>query len=55
MTKQRDYTDYLRDIMTHATDAEQFVAGMSYTQFVADRKTQYAVIMIRRRRGKGKW
>jgi uncharacterized protein with HEPN domain len=43
MTRQRAYTDYLRDMLAYAADAEQFVAGMTYDQFLTDRKTQYAV------------
>jgi uncharacterized protein with HEPN domain len=44
MSRQRNYTDYLHDMVEYANDAEQFVAGMTYEQFLADRKTQLAVI-----------
>lgn len=44
MSKERDYVDYLRDILDYATDAETFVQGMSEEQFKADRKAQQAVL-----------
>jgi uncharacterized protein with HEPN domain len=43
MTPQRDYRDYLRDMLTYADVAEQFVVGMSYAQFAGDLKTHFAV------------
>lgn len=44
MSKERIYTDYLHDILDYANRAEQFVQGMSEEQFMADLKTQGAVI-----------
>ncbi len=44
MSKQRDHFDYMRDMWQYATDAEDFVAGMSYEQFAASRQTQHAVL-----------
>jgi len=42
--KNRDYRDYLRDILTAVNDIENFVDNLTYDQFVNDRKTLNAVI-----------
>ncbi len=44
MRGQRDYTDYLTDILDAAENAERFLAGMGIDEFLADAKTSYAVI-----------
>lgn len=43
MTK-REYRDYLRDIWEAVNDAESFVEGMSFEEFVKDKKTLNAVV-----------
>jgi len=40
----RDITVYLTDILTNMTEARNFIGSMSYDEFMADRKTSYAVI-----------
>ncbi|HSQ48386.1 MAG TPA: DUF86 domain-containing protein [Candidatus Deferrimicrobiaceae bacterium] len=42
--KNRDYRDYLRDILTSVSDIENFVDNLTYDQFVNDRKTLNAVV-----------
>lgn len=42
--KRRDYRDYLQDIVQAIEDIETFVAGMSYADFVNDKKTVNAVV-----------
>lgn len=44
MSKVRDLTDYLNDIITAITDIEEFTRGMGYKTFSADKKTANAVI-----------
>jgi uncharacterized protein with HEPN domain len=44
MNAERDFTDYLSDILSAIEAIEQFVQGMDYAQFAADRKTIFAVI-----------
>ena len=44
MKRARDYTDYVEDMLESAQKAREFVAGMTYEEFVADEKTQYAVV-----------
>jgi uncharacterized protein with HEPN domain len=44
MSKARDLTDYLNDIITAISDVEEFTRGMSYEMFAADKKTVNAVI-----------
>jgi uncharacterized protein with HEPN domain len=44
MSKGRDVSDYIDDIMTAVTDVEQFVLNMTYEAFAADKKTINAVI-----------
>ncbi len=36
MTSQRSYTDYLEDILTAATNAMQFIAGVDLDAFRQD-------------------
>jgi uncharacterized protein with HEPN domain len=38
MSKVRDLTDYLNDIITAITDIEEFTQGMSYEVFSEDKK-----------------
>ncbi len=44
MKRARDYTGYVADMLESAQKALEFVAGMTYEEFVADEKTQYAVV-----------
>jgi uncharacterized protein with HEPN domain len=44
MSKGREISDYLDDIVTAIADAEEFTSGMSYEMFAADKKTVNAVI-----------
>jgi uncharacterized protein with HEPN domain len=44
MSKARELTDYLNDIITAIADVEEFTHGMSYETFVSDKKTVNAVI-----------
>ena len=40
---ERDFRDYLVDILDNAKKLKSFVAGLSFEEFQADEKTQYAV------------
>ena len=42
--KGREITDYLDDIRTAIAEVQEFTAGMTYDDFVADKKTVNAVI-----------
>jgi uncharacterized protein with HEPN domain len=42
--KARDIRDYLKDILDATTDIENFVANMTYEEFIKDRKTLNAVV-----------
>ncbi len=42
--KRRDIRDYLQDILEAITDIEDFVANMTYEEFLKDRKTVNAVV-----------
>lgn len=44
MTPEREYTDYLHDILDAIEKAEQFTVGMDFEQFEDDDKTAFAVI-----------
>lgn len=44
--KRRDYRLFIQDILNSIYDARAFVQGMSYEEFLADRKTQYAVVRV---------
>jgi uncharacterized protein with HEPN domain len=44
MSKGRELSDYLADILTAITDVELFIAGMTFDEFEEDRKTINAVI-----------
>jgi len=44
MTRNREATDYLHDILDAAESAERFVTGIEFDDFVTDRKTVFAVI-----------
>jgi uncharacterized protein with HEPN domain len=41
---ERDLRDYLDDILDNARKLKAFVAGLSFADFEADEKTQYAVM-----------
>lgn len=40
----RNITIYLRDIIQNMKDAEEFIRGMSYEQFIGDKRSLNAVI-----------
>lgn len=42
--KKRVYRDYLLDILAASVDVGDFISGMTYRQFLRDRKTSNAVI-----------
>lgn len=42
--KNRDYRDYVQDILDSIIDLENFVKGMSYEEFKKDKKTINAVV-----------
>ena len=44
MSKGREISDYLDDIITAITDTAEFTKGMSYDMFAADKRTINAVI-----------
>jgi uncharacterized protein with HEPN domain len=44
MSKGREISDYLDDILTAITDTAEFTKGMSYEMFAADKRTINAVI-----------
>ncbi len=41
---RRDYTLFIKDVITQMEDVESFVKDMSFEEFVADKKTVNAVI-----------
>jgi uncharacterized protein with HEPN domain len=42
--KDRDIRDYLQDILDSITDIENFIANITYEEFIKDRKTLNAVV-----------
>jgi len=44
MSKGREISDYIDDIITAITDTAEFTQGMSYDMFAADKRTINAVI-----------
>ena len=44
MSKDRQILDYLNDILDSIVDIKEFVMGMSYENFIEDKKTIKAVI-----------
>jgi uncharacterized protein with HEPN domain len=42
--KKREYKDYLNDIFEAITDVASFIKGMSYKEFLLDKKTFNAVV-----------
>jgi uncharacterized protein with HEPN domain len=42
--KNREYGDYLQDILDSINDIEKFIDGMTFEQFTHDRKTLNAVV-----------
>lgn len=42
--KKRDYRDYLNDIAESINDAISFIKGMTFKEFVLDKKTINAVV-----------
>ncbi|MCU0615067.1 MAG: DUF86 domain-containing protein [Desulfobacterales bacterium] len=44
MSKNREISDYIDDIINAIDDIAEFTSGMSYEKFVADKKTVNAVI-----------
>ncbi len=41
---ERQFEDYLTDILEAMEKAQNFIAGLSYEQFMEDDKTAYAVV-----------
>lgn len=44
MSKGREIADYLDDIMTAIDEVDDFIHGMTFDEFIMDRKTVNAVI-----------
>lgn len=44
MSPERKASEYLKDILNSARLCEEFLAGLTYEQFVTDIRTQYAVV-----------
>ena len=44
MTRRREFLDYVADIEEAAQHIDQFLAHMTWAQFVQDQKTIYAVV-----------
>ena len=44
MKRRKDYSDYLQDIFDSINDTDEFVKGMTYEDFLKDRKSINAVI-----------
>ena len=42
--KDREYGDYIEDILNAITSIEEFVNGLSFDEFAEDKKTIYAVV-----------
>jgi len=40
----RDYSLYLKDILSNIETAERFITGISFEEFIRDEKTNYAVV-----------
>jgi len=40
----RDYSLYLNDILLNIETAERFITGISFEEFISDKKTNYAVV-----------
>jgi uncharacterized protein with HEPN domain len=40
----RDFKDYLNDILDSIIKIEEFIKGLTYEQFLKDSKTQFAVV-----------
>ena len=44
MKSERDYQDYLQDILDSIVKVARFIEGMTLEQFTSDEKTSYAVV-----------
>lgn len=44
MSKERDYIEFLNDIIKFMEKAENFVLNMSYEEFIKDEKTIFSVV-----------
>ncbi len=42
--KERDYGDYVQDILDSINDAGNFIEGMDFEDFIKDKKTIYSVV-----------
>lgn len=42
--RKRDYRDYMRDISDSVTDIVSFIEGMTFEEFIKDKKTINAVV-----------
>ena len=43
MKKEREYRDYLDDILEAMKDIESFAKGITYDEFINDKKTVFAI------------
>jgi len=44
MSRDREYFDYIRDMLESSQKAIEFAAGINYERFSKDDKTTYAVV-----------
>lgn len=44
MRGERNFLEYIQDMLTGAKRAQEFTRGMSYDDFLEDEKTQFAVV-----------
>ena len=42
--KERDFSDYVRDILDSIRDVEEFISGITFEEFLQDKKITKAVI-----------
>ena len=42
--KERDYGDFVQDILDSINDVENFIGGMEFEDFIRDKKTIYSVV-----------
>lgn len=42
--KERDYGDFVQDILDSINDVENFIDGMEFEDFIKDKKTIYSVV-----------
>ena len=42
--KERDYGDFVQDMLDSTNDVENFIDGMEFEDFIKDKKTIYSVV-----------